>query len=75
MGRIKDYPLDEIVSLDDTLLATDYNDANKTKNISVGSLIDLIVGGNYANDTLAAAGGILLGQMYHTSGTVKIRLV
>jgi len=29
---------------------------------------------NYANDTLAAAGGISIGQFYHTSGVVKIRL-
>lgn len=33
------------------------------------------VGGNYANDTAAAIGGIAVGQMYHTAGTVKIRLV
>ena len=33
------------------------------------------VAGNYANDTLAAAGGVLLGQMYHTAGTVKIRII
>jgi len=32
------------------------------------------VAGNYANDTAAAAAGIAVGQMYHTSGTVKIRL-
>lgn len=33
------------------------------------------VSGNYANDTAAAAGGVSIGQMYHTAGTVKIRLV
>ena len=31
--------------------------------------------GNYANDTAAEAGGIVIGQMYHTNGTVKIRIV
>ena len=29
---------------------------------------------NYTNDTTAAAGGIAIGQMYHTAGVVKIRL-
>lgn len=30
---------------------------------------------NFANDTAAAAGGVPLGGLYHTSGSVKIRLV
>lgn len=30
---------------------------------------------NYADDAAAAAGGVAVGEMYHTSGTVKIRLV
>lgn len=29
---------------------------------------------NYANDTAAATGGVPLGGLYHTSGTIKIRL-
>jgi hypothetical protein len=29
---------------------------------------------NYANDTAAQAGGVPLGGLYHTSGTIKIRL-
>lgn len=33
------------------------------------------VAGNYANDSAAASGGVLVGQMYHTAGVVKIRLV
>jgi len=32
------------------------------------------VADNYASDVLAAAGGILVGGLYHTAGTVKIRL-
>jgi len=32
------------------------------------------VAGNYANDAAAAAAGILVGNLYHTNGTVKIRL-
>lgn len=30
---------------------------------------------NYADDTAAAAGGVAVGELYHTAGTVKIRLV
>jgi hypothetical protein len=30
--------------------------------------------GNFANDTAAAAGGVPVGGLYHTSGAVKIRL-
>jgi hypothetical protein len=33
------------------------------------------VAGNYANDAAAAAGGIAVGNLYHTAGVVKIRLV
>lgn len=29
---------------------------------------------NYASDAAAAAGGIGIGELYHTAGTVKIRL-
>lgn len=30
---------------------------------------------SYANDTAAAAGGVAIGGLYHTAGTVKVRLV
>ena len=29
---------------------------------------------NYANDAAAAAGGVPVGNLYHTTGTVKVRL-
>jgi hypothetical protein len=29
---------------------------------------------NFANDAAAATGGIPLGGLYHTAGTIKIRL-
>ena len=29
---------------------------------------------NYANDTAAAAGGVPVGNLYHTAGAVKVRL-
>jgi|LakMenEpi03Aug12_release.lakeMendotaPanAssembly.Ray.scaffolds.fasta_scaffold243260_4 hypothetical protein len=31
--------------------------------------------GTYANDTAAATAGVKIGGLYHTSGTVKVRLV
>jgi hypothetical protein len=30
---------------------------------------------NFADDTAAAAGGVVLGQIYHTGGLMKIRIV
>jgi hypothetical protein len=30
---------------------------------------------DFANDTAAAAAGVPLGGLYHSSGTIKIRLV
>jgi hypothetical protein len=30
---------------------------------------------NFADDAAAASGGVPLGGLYHTSGTIKIRLV
>jgi hypothetical protein len=30
---------------------------------------------SYANDSAAAAGGVSVGGLYHTTGTVKVRLV
>ena len=30
---------------------------------------------NFADDTAAAAGGVVLGQVYHTGGVLKIRIV
>jgi len=35
----------------------------------------LAVANDFANDAAAAAGGIVLGGLYHTTGAVKIRLV
>lgn len=32
------------------------------------------VAGDYADDAAAATGGVALGQMYHTSGAVKVRV-
>ena len=52
-----------------TMIGSDY----RHKHIVTGSIVLAI--GNYANDTAAAASGVELGAMYHTNGTVKVRIV
>jgi hypothetical protein len=47
------------------------NDATFVENLVVFNYAAL----NFADDTAAAAGGVVLGQVYHTGGTLKIRIV
>jgi hypothetical protein len=47
------------------------NDATFVENLVVFNYAGL----NFADDTAAAAGGVVLGQIYHTGGTMKIRIV
>ena len=44
---------------------------------SISSSINLTISvpGTYANDAAAQAAGVRIGGLYHTSGTVKVRLV
>ncbi len=44
---------------------------------SISSSINLTISvpGTYANDSAAQAAGVRIGGLYHTSGTVKVRLV
>jgi len=55
------------------------NDGNKLyamkSNGSVFPVSVLSTVNSFANDAAAAAGGIVLGGLYHTAGAVKIRLV
>jgi len=46
---------------------------NATGTIALNTQLPTVAG-NYANDAAAAAGGVLVGNMYHTAGVVKIRL-
>lgn len=39
------------------------------------SMLKLSVSSDYGDDAEAATGGIPIGQLYHTAGVVKIRLV
>jgi hypothetical protein len=56
-----------------------YGDYNSRLNVKktadeLAFLLSLKVAADYANDGAAAAAGIKVGEIYHTSGTVKIRL-
>jgi len=46
--------------------------AKTVKALSPYSLLPLT---SYANDAAAAAGGVAVGGLYHTTGTVKVRIV
>jgi len=47
------------------------NDATFVENLVVFNYSNL----NYADDTAAAAGGVVLGQVYHNAGALRIRIV
>jgi len=47
------------------------NDATFVENLVVFNYANL----NFADDTAAAAGGVVLGQVYHNAGALRIRIV
>jgi hypothetical protein len=47
------------------------NDATFVENLVIFNYSNL----NYADDTAAAAGGVVLGQVYHNAGALRIRVV
>ena len=47
------------------------NDATFVENLVIFNYSNL----NYADDTAAAAGGVVLGQVYHNNGALRIRVV
>jgi len=47
---------------------------NKTATAASQVVLDETVAKNYADDTAAGAAGVPIGGLYHTSGTLKIRL-
>lgn len=49
--------------------------ANTTKYAELSTLRKAIVQGPFADDTAAAVGGVILGQLYYTAaGVVKVRI-
>jgi len=83
MGKISDISTDSTVEPLDKLLGTDgsVNNSGATKNYTVGDLRDYFLLSiinttlDFSDDAAASVGGVVLGGLYHTSGTVKIRLV
>jgi hypothetical protein len=55
------------------------NDGDKLSVMKADGSVSLVpivaISDNYIDDAAAAAGGIVLGGLYHTAGAVKIRLV
>lgn len=76
-NRAKTYDeMDEAVEIvkDDILLFLDTSE-NKTVQAPVSMLIQTITSGPYANDSLAAAANVAVGELYYNSnGAVFIRL-
>lgn len=56
------------------ILAKQRKLSGKVHGLENSSAITLSTSKNFANDAAAATGGIKVGELYHTSGTVKIRL-
>lgn len=50
----------------------DLTDAINTEAAALGLVFD--IADNFADDAAAATGGIAIGGLYHTAGTVKVRL-
>ena len=50
------------------------SDATYLKWKKIGNFVQFDGLSNYADDTAAAAGGVMVGAMYHTNGALKIRL-
>tara|TARA_R110000822_G_scaffold123612_2_gene258122 strand:- start:665 stop:913 length:249 start_codon:yes stop_codon:yes gene_type:complete len=70
MAIISTYPIDASVSLQDKLIGTDLEDSSKTKNYTVGSILQLLSTNlpAYADNTAAIAGGLTVNQLYRNAG-------
>ena len=59
------------VILGGSSLSSSYDDEVLVPNLTISNYASL----NYADDTAAAAGGVVLGQVYHNNGDLRIRIV
>ena len=57
-----------------TFGALTFGGADVAKVVPTG-MKDVMPATSYANDAAAAAAGVPIGGLYHTTGTVKVRLV
>ncbi len=77
MGKINSYPTDNSVSYNDKLIGTDAEDSNKTKNFTVGDILNLPLPSVpvYANNAAALAAGLVAGNVYRITGTDYLGVV
>jgi|SaaInl85LU_5_DNA_1037374.scaffolds.fasta_scaffold29838_2 hypothetical protein len=78
MAAINSYQETLTLANSDLVVVSDVN--GTTKQAKVETLVSFTnnnivkVADNFADDSAAATGGIAVGGLYHTNGTVKIRL-
>lgn len=78
MAAINSYQETLTLANSDLVVVSDVNGV--TKQAKVETLVSFTnnnivkVADNFADDSAAATGGIAVGGLYHTNGTVKIRL-
>jgi hypothetical protein len=73
MAIISTYPISGQVNLTDILIGSDEQDANKTKNYTVESLLELVslvavTLPVYADNAAAVSAGLAVGRMYRNAG-------
>jgi hypothetical protein len=73
MAIISTYPISGQVNLTDILIGSDEQDANKTKNYTVESLLELVslvavTLPVYADNAAAVSAGLTVGKMYRNAG-------
>lgn len=82
MSKISSYSQVAAAGLTDMLIGTDVDDSNATKNFTIQQLLSLLGGGStgaiiilpdYIDDAAAGAAGLVTGQLYQTTGTVKVK--
>lgn len=71
MGTINSYTTDNNVTYSDKLIGTDAEDQNKTKNFTIGDILELPLPSvpEYANNAAALAAGLPVGKIYRITGT------
>jgi hypothetical protein len=61
-------------SIDTTIFAVSSSIDTRLNAVSQSLSSSINIPGTYANDTAAATAGVRIGGLYHTTGTVKVRL-
>jgi hypothetical protein len=75
MARVSTLPVDATVSGDDSLIGTDAEDLNITKNYKIDSLKGFILNPGlvvYSDNAAATAAGLNPGDIYRTGDNLKI---